>query len=449
MKNKKNVILLVLAFLLFLIILLILLLAPKKYEVTFDTKGGSIIQPIKVKKGDTLVLPENPTKEGYVFLNWVDEEDNTILDNFKVTKNKKLTAIYEKAKEKNVEVTSISLNSKNFDLFVGDSKTLEVTIVPDNATDKNVKWSSNNPKVAVVNQLGKVTAKSVGKATITVKTANGKTASVIVNCKAKPAPKNVDVTGISLTTKNLDLIIKESGNLKATITPANATNKSIKWSSSDSDIISVDNKGKVTANKIGKATITAKTANGKTATAIVYSDVKSIKLKLDHKYISKYGNGIKKAILTAEITPNVELDSSLYKWDNPDLYGENSIAYVDPNSTYNRRIIVARNVWSINESAPIKLTIGRKTSSPIRIYVECELNVTPSTIEVYRKDDVAITSNIDVTWDGIPRDAENIEETSKSLKFTAKSRDQFTIKATSNAGQTKDISIKVKEKPVH
>ena len=58
-------------------------------------------------------------------------------------------------------------------------------------------------------------------------------------------------------------------NLKATVSPSNATNKTVNWSSSNSNIESVDQKGKVTAKAVGTATITAKTSNGKTAKCTV------------------------------------------------------------------------------------------------------------------------------------------------------------------------------------
>ena len=103
-----------------------------------------------------------------------------------------------------------------------------------------------------------------------------------------PENQNVEVTDISLNKNSLGLIIGNSDTLTANITPSNATNKSVTWSSSNSSIISVDNSGKVTAKAIGSATITAKTANGKEASATVTSDVKNITLTVGNQTISKY-----------------------------------------------------------------------------------------------------------------------------------------------------------------
>ena len=93
--KKKTIIIIAIAVVLIAAIVtavVIIMNNNKKFTVTFDTQGGSEIKEIKVKKNETLVLPEIPTKEGYVFLNWVDEDGNAVLKNFTVKKDKKLTA---------------------------------------------------------------------------------------------------------------------------------------------------------------------------------------------------------------------------------------------------------------------------------------------------------------------------------------------------------------------
>ena len=79
----------------------------------------------------------------------------------------------------------------------------------------------------------------------------------------------VSVTGVSLDKTELDLNEGETFTLTATVSPSNATNKSVTWSSSNTAAATVDSNGKVTAVKAGEATITAKTANGQTATCTV------------------------------------------------------------------------------------------------------------------------------------------------------------------------------------
>ena len=136
---------------------------------------------------------------------------------------------------------------------------LKATVLPSNATDKIVVWSSSNPKVATV-QNGVITAVGGGTATITAKTSDGKLASAKVTV-------NVNASSVSLSTKDIYIGVNETLTLKAIPTPSDATNK-ITWTSSNNNIVSVAN-GKVTGNSNGTATVTAKTSNGKSASCKV------------------------------------------------------------------------------------------------------------------------------------------------------------------------------------
>ena len=162
-----------------------------------------------------------------------------------------------------VDVEKVSLNKSATTLTEGESETLTATITPSNATgDKTVKWSSSNEAVATVDSNGKVTAKKAGTAVITATSSNGKTAGCTVTVKQK----EIAITGISLNKSTTSLTEGESETLTATITPSNATgDKTVKWSSSNEAVATVDSNGKVTAKKAGTAVITATSSNGKTA----------------------------------------------------------------------------------------------------------------------------------------------------------------------------------------
>jgi len=179
-----------------------------------------------------------------------------------------------------VPVTGISLNKSATELTVGDSETLTCTLTPSNATNQNVTWSSNNTNVAEVNASGLVTAKAVGTASITVTTADGgKTATCSVTVQAVAV---VPVTGVSLNSNAEMLTVGSTFDLFASISPANATNKNVTWTSSNTTVASVSETvfydqsgamfilGLVTANNPGTATITVTTVDGNyTATCIV------------------------------------------------------------------------------------------------------------------------------------------------------------------------------------
>lgn len=168
-------------------------------------------------------------------------------------------------KDKNdpVAVSSITLNKTTLALTVGDSETLAGTLLPANATNKTIAWSSSNAGVATVDATGKVTAIGAGTSTI-IANAEGKTA----NCTATISPVVIAVSSITLNKTTLAFAVGGSETLTGSILPADATNKTIVWSCSNTDVATVDATGKVTAISAGTTTITA-TADGKTATCTV------------------------------------------------------------------------------------------------------------------------------------------------------------------------------------
>ena len=160
--------------------------------------------------------------------------------------------------------TSVALNKTTLTLDTGKTSNLKATVYPSNASNKKCTWSSSNTSVATVDKNGKVTAKKAGTATITVKTANGKTASCNVTVQAVQAVP----TSVSLNKTSLTLDVGKSYTLTKTVSPSNAAT-SYTWRSSNTSVATVDSNGKVTAKKAGTATIMVKTSNGKTATCKV------------------------------------------------------------------------------------------------------------------------------------------------------------------------------------
>jgi len=155
-----------------------------------------------------------------------------------------------------VPVESVSLDKTEYTFnTIGNTLTLTATVLPADATDKSVSWSSDKEAVATVDAYGRVTAKGNGKATITVTAKDGNGAQATCEVEVKQY-----VTSISLNKTSLSLGIGDEVTLSVTILPDNANDKSYTWSSSDSSIASVDNSGKVTARANGNATIKA-TAN--------------------------------------------------------------------------------------------------------------------------------------------------------------------------------------------
>lgn len=167
-----------------------------------------------------------------------------------------------------VAVTGVTLNKTTTSIEAGQSEQLTATVLPANADNKSVTWSSNNTAVATVDNNGNVSALAAGTATITVTTADGnKTATCTVTVTAPAAP--IDVQSISMKSSTT-IAIGASETLTVTYTPADAnTNKALTWNSNNTSVATVDANGKVTGISAGTATITATTANNKSATCMV------------------------------------------------------------------------------------------------------------------------------------------------------------------------------------
>jgi uncharacterized protein YjdB len=163
-----------------------------------------------------------------------------------------------------VAVTGISLNPTSLALAKDATQTLTPTVLPADATNKAVTWTTSNSSVATVSAAGKVTAKAAGSATITATTQDGNyTAACTVTVTV-----TVAATGISLNQITLPLEKDASYILTATVSPADATNKAVTWTTNNSSVATVVD-GRVTGKATGQATITATTHNGKTASCPV------------------------------------------------------------------------------------------------------------------------------------------------------------------------------------
>lgn len=166
-------------------------------------------------------------------------------------------------KEQEVPVQSVSMSQATAEMVVGETISLSATVLPSTATDKTMVWASSNQSVVTV-AGGKVTAISEGQSTITA-SAGGKSAT----CQVTVSKGIIIVSSISLNKTELTLVEGDEETLIATITPDDATDKTVTWSTSDATVATVEN-GKVTAMKIGEATITVTTQDGnKTATCTV------------------------------------------------------------------------------------------------------------------------------------------------------------------------------------
>jgi len=195
----------------------------------------------------------------------------------------------------NIPITGITLNLTIATLQPNNTITLLATIVPSNATDQTIVWSSNSIN-ATVSSSGVVTGRSAGTAIITAMTLSG---NLTASCTITVI---IPVVSIMLSPSTLNMDIRTTKPIIATVFPSNATNKQLTWSSSDTNIATVSLSGIVTSgNTQGSALITARSVDsGSTATVSVSIGVGVQSVSLNSTNISLPKGNTFQAIATIQ-----------------------------------------------------------------------------------------------------------------------------------------------------
>lgn len=151
------------------------------------------------------------------------------------------------------EVYSTKVNAVNVPTTInaGENVQLKGEVYPTNAQDKTIEWKSNAPEIVTVSSSGNLQAVGVGTATVTATTSRGTSTDFTITVT------EIFAESITIKTKPTDILLGETKVLSVAFIPDTTTNKTIKWSSSNDNIVSVNNDGKITAKALGTATITA------------------------------------------------------------------------------------------------------------------------------------------------------------------------------------------------
>ena len=164
-------------------------------------------------------------------------------------------------------VMGLVLNTENLELALNETATLQATVTPDDAYSKKVTWSSADESIATVGADGVVTAVGVGTTSIRATTANGELSAYCAVSVVIP------VQSVSISLPDAQSTIKAGETLQlssyTTISPANATNQHLDWTSSNPKVATVSGDGMVTAVAGGSTTITATAVNGKSASCVI------------------------------------------------------------------------------------------------------------------------------------------------------------------------------------
>ena len=271
--------------------------ADKKYEIDQDHVSLEYIS------SNTAVATVNK----YGGIEGISPGESVITSIFHTPSGDKTAKCKVTVSEETIAVTGVELNKTSAELKKDESITLVPTVIPNNARNKIVSWTSSNTSVATVKN-GMVKAVGAGTATITAKISDGdKTASCKITV-TENKPSTVAVTGISLDKNTMSIKKGASGSLTATVSPSNATNKKVTWTSSNTSVATINN-GTVNAVGTGTATITARTADGgKTASCkVTVTEDKPATVSVTGVSLNKTSLSLKKGaseVLTATVSPS-------------------------------------------------------------------------------------------------------------------------------------------------
>lgn len=400
--------------------------------------------------GETVTLkatvsPENATNKN---ISWSSDKTDvaTVDENGKVSANSVGTAtIKATAGDKSdtctitvkqeVAATGVKILNAPETLDYGTPLKLEAKVIPDTATNQEVTWSSNKDSIATIDKDGNVKTVGDGDVTFTVKTEDGgHEASCTI--KIVKTGEEVAVTGVSLDKSTLKLNKGARGKLTATVEPTNATNPAVSWSSSKQEVATVDGEGNVSAVGGGTATITVTTVEGGlTATCEVTVNVPVNGVSLDKEKAEMPVSGTLQLIAT--VLPE-DASNKNVKW----ISTNTSVATVD--STGLVTAIAKGNAKIIVETED-----GKRTDScEVTVSVPVEsVSVNPATAELIvdrtltlKAEVLPKEANQSVVWSSTDDKVATVDENGI---VTARAKGTATITATADGGKKASCNITV------
>ena len=185
-----------------------------------------------------------------------------------------------------IKVTGVTVSASTATMYVGDTKTITATVAPNNATNKNITWKSDDTSVATVTSAGKITGVKAGTAKVTVTTEDGNySKTVTVTVKEKVAATGVKISGNTSGTEGGTI------QLTATVTPSDTYDKTITWKSDNTTVATVSSSGKVTLKSPGTVKITATAKSGVSATHTITVKEKAASYVVKFTPIVQEGTG--------------------------------------------------------------------------------------------------------------------------------------------------------------
>ena len=319
-------------------------------------------------------------------------------------------------------VESVKLDKTTLTLSPNERATLTATVSPSNAVYQTLEWTSDNTKVAKVNQKGVVTAVAAGSATITVKNLAGDVSAV---CKVNVRKAVTDVT---LSEKALAITAPKTATLTATVAPADATDRSVTWSTSDPAVATVSAAGVVTPVGSGEAVITVKTKDGglkATCTVTVTVPVTGINVPAEKTFYV----GQKTSLGITTVPANATNRAISYTIADPSVATINSAGEIEP--LKNGMTSVTAKTVEGGYSKTMRITVETKVTGITLDKKELRLGVGDS-LRLIASVAPTTATNKKVLWKS---DNEAVATVNETGVVTAKSLGAAVITATTEEGK--------------
>lgn len=324
-------------------------------------------------------------------------------------------------------VTSVTLNRSTATLKATETVQLSGSVLPANASNKNLVWTTSDENIATVSESGLVTAVAVGEVTITATSQS--TPDISATCWVSVVPTLV--ASITLSQTSVSLKATETVSLTATVTPETATIKDVTWTSDNPKVATVDENGVITAVAVGEAVITATATDGSGVKAtcsvsVIATPAEGVTIETPDKTTFKAGESIK---LNATILPETTTDKTI-TWTSSNL----AVATVDENGNVTAvgvGTVIITATTSNGKTYTTTLTVEPTLATSLTLNRTSASLKVANTIQLSARFTPATTTNQTVEWS---TSNESIAKVNTSGLVTAKALGTCVITATAKDG---------------
>jgi|GEM_PF-447128 len=301
------------------------------------------------------------------------EEDNKEKTKEDTTEEEKIEEDIEENDESTyIEVTDLDIAEYRSSMEEGEKQLLMVTVLPLDATNQKIKYYSSEESVARINQIGRITAVDSGTTKITIKAADGVSRQFKLKINS-PKSTNISVSELDLGDYQEEMRIGDKQLLSVTVLPYDATDRTIRYTSSDEEVASINGLGRITAVSVGETVITARVGSKKSYFVLNVLPKKDTSVKgMDlGDYIKRMKVGETQMLMPAVLPPDAVNPGFKYLSKNTDVATINGLGRIRAHKVGASEIIVEAD--------------GVKKQFTLTVYEEKEIKVTNMDLGDYQK----------------------------------------------------------------